>query len=189
MRKRKIKNGEKIKIARKRETVTKNKQTKKSMARKYTMWSLLPVVGGAAEWSLPSCSCKIEVLALPVTNSLSWMKVTIFSSSFLLKIDYFFSLDSSWILSILQKKSQSLYGWIIPRKGKHSRTSSHMSSQDCDSIHRACTGLHRWGLSPVRGSGHKHPSLRLKLSTNDNCSKGNVSFFFLTESHCYAKHT
>lgn len=61
----------KIKIARKRETVTKNKQTKKSMARKYTMCSLLPVVGGAAKWSLPSCSCKIEALALPVTNSLS----------------------------------------------------------------------------------------------------------------------
>lgn len=78
IRKRKRKNGKKIKIARKRETVTKNKQTKKSVARKYTMWALLPVVGGAAEWSLPSCSCEIEALALPVTNSLSWMKVTIF---------------------------------------------------------------------------------------------------------------
>lgn len=62
---------EKINIARKRETVTKTKQIKKSKARKYTMWALLPVVGGAAEWSLPSCSCEMEALALPVTNSLS----------------------------------------------------------------------------------------------------------------------
>lgn len=63
---------EKIKIARKRETVTKKKkQTKKSMARKYTMWALLPVVGGAAEWPLPSCSCEMKALVLPVTNSLS----------------------------------------------------------------------------------------------------------------------
>lgn len=49
----------------------KKKQTKKSMARKYTMWALLPVVGGAAEWPLPSCSCEMKALVLPVINSLS----------------------------------------------------------------------------------------------------------------------